>query len=71
MSSGLKRSIKSEIRDFLSILNFSLFVASGILLYIFENKKIFVTAFLMALGVFLMSLYFYHIRIKKFKRIEE
>jgi len=71
MASEIRRSIKSEIRDFLSILNFSLFVVSGILLYIFENKKIFITAFLIALGIFLMSLYFYHIRIKKFRRIEE
>ena len=65
MGNELRRSIKDEIRNFLSILNFTLFATSAVLLYVFENKKIFITALLISLGVFSMCLYFYHIKIKK------
>lgn len=71
MVEELNRSIKSEVKNFLSILNFTLFVVSAILLYVFDNKRIFITAILISAGVFIMSLYFYHIRIKKFHRMEE
>ena len=71
MSANSKSGIKYEVRNFLSILNFSLFTTSLILLYIFESKKVFITAALMSCGVFLMSLYFYHVKIKKYRRLEE
>ncbi|MBM3248356.1 MAG: hypothetical protein FJZ10_02900 [Candidatus Omnitrophica bacterium] len=70
MDDKLRHSIKYEVKNFLTILNFTLFITSLVLLYVFENKKIFITAFLYSLGISIMSLYFYYIRINKYHRID-